>query len=138
MKNIFQPFLGTSDISFGMTRSDIRKALGNECTTFLRNEFADNTSDYYEKWGLFIEYNQNDTCNAIEITSQGNLFWKGENLLELGFSRLREKFDPQSRNFEEEEEIGVTYFDLGFGVTHTYNSNDLDSIIIFEKGYWED
>ena len=37
---------------------------------------------------------------------------------------------------EEEIEIGITYYDLGLGITKVYNNDKIETIIIFSKDYW--
>ncbi|MBL6445374.1 hypothetical protein JMN32_03590 [Fulvivirga sp. 29W222] len=132
--NEFIPFKGTKKISFGMTRHEIRELLDSKYITFLRNEFAENTSDYYEEKGFFIEYNSEDICDAIEFVG-GSLIYEGKDLLTLKFEDLNMMFGTLSKKKEIEDDIGVTFYDLGFGATRS-GDGSLESLIIFSETYW--
>lgn len=134
-KNVFLPFEGIEGISFGMSRDEIRAAINEEYTVFRRNQFSVNSLDYYSDRGLFILYDENNRCNAIEFANTANLFFEGKDLFAFNYSELRNHFDGLSLQKEEEEEIGITYHDLGFGVNQVFGVDQIESIIIFQKGY---
>ena len=48
MNHDFTPFLGTNRVAFGAFREEIRGLFDHEYKTFLRNQFADNTTDFFE------------------------------------------------------------------------------------------
>ncbi|PCH74747.1 MAG: hypothetical protein COB98_09905 [Flavobacteriaceae bacterium] len=136
-KNIFIPFRGISaSIFFGDTREDIRKTLGRDFIEVKRNEFAVNSSDYYEIFGFFVEFSSDNLCEAIEFTDLGSLFYNSEDLIKIDYSILRNNFDKHSLNIEEEIGIGVTYHDLGFSVTKKKDKDNIETILIFSKTYW--
>jgi len=137
MKNVYEPFGGTNMISFGESRDQIREKLCNH--SFLeikRNEFAENTVDYYENIGCFIEYSSDNICEAIEFIEGAYLIIQGEKIFQKSYSGLRQKYDAKSKLLEEEEGIGVTYHDLGFGITKKLDTDGIETVIIFSKGYW--
>lgn len=136
MKNEFTAFKGVNEVLFGTSRVHVHEILGSNFTEVTRNQFAANSSDYYEYLGFFIEYNATDLCEAIEFIESSNLYFKDENLLSMSYSELRSKYDNLSSNIEEEEEVGVTYQVLGFGFNKVFGSNDIESIIVFSKEYW--
>lgn len=137
MKNVYKPFSGTNLISFGERRNRIREKLCSyRFLEIKRNEFAESTSDYYEDISFFIEYSSDDICEAIEFTEGANLIIKGEEVFQMSYSALRQKYDMKSKSIEEEEEIGVTYHDLGFGITKKSDADSLETAIIFSKDYW--
>ena len=136
MENTFKPFKGINTISFNDERQKIREKINLEYKEIKRNEFAENTSDYYEQLGFFVGYSNENLCDAIEFTNESNLYYNGENLLSLTYSSLRNTYDKNSSNKEEEEEVGVTYYDLGFGLTKEFETDKIESIIIFSENYW--
>lgn len=136
MKNTYKPLKGISDLSFGMTREEVRQSLNDKYTVIKRNEFAENTSDYYEERGFFVEYDENDICVGIEFTDSGNIHLDEVDLFTINFSELVNKYNKLSSNIEVEDEIGVTYHDLGFSATRKYDSDEIESILIFSKDYW--
>ena len=56
--------------------------------------------------------------------------------MSLSYSELRNKYDKISLKIEEEEQVGVTYHDLGFGFTKEFGSAKIESLIVFSKEYW--
>ena len=136
MKNVLSPFVGVDNISFGSERNKLREIIESDYKIIKRNEYAENTSDYYEELGFFVEYSKDNICEAIEYTNTSNLFYDGQNLFALKFSALQNKYDSLSSNIELEDEIGVTYHDLGFGVSCEFGTDNIESIIVFSSSYW--
>ena len=132
-KNILRPFVGVNDIFFGSKRNVLREKIEGNYKEIKRNEFAENTTDFYEKLGFFIEYSKDNICEAMEFTSESNLFHNGQDLFLLEFPSLERKYNEQSLNIEVEDEIGVTYYDLGFGVACEYGTDKIESIIVFSR-----
>ncbi|MFT4760038.1 MAG: hypothetical protein ACI9XO_003206 [Paraglaciecola sp.] len=133
--NKFYPFKGIQNIWFGMKREQVKKVLNEEPRIFLRNKYAENTTDYYQKLSYFVMYDKNDVVEAIEFINKRNLLIDGEDLFNKSYSKLRDIYDDLSRK-KEEEGIGITYYDLGFGASHLVDSNRIETIIIFSKTYW--
>ena len=136
LKNNFNPFIGIDTISFGKKREDIRARLNSRFEVFVRNEFADNSLDYYKELEFFTLFDANNICVAIEFAGKSNLYYKGENLLEFSFSDLSRKFDSLSVSYEESKD-DVTYHDLGFGFNKTVDKDEVEGLIIFCKDYWD-
>ncbi len=137
MNNIIKPFKGVGDISFGTERSIIRKKICYNFKEIRRSEYAENTSDYFEENGVFIEYLKDNICEAIEFTRDSCLFYYDTELFSLTFSSIKKMFDKLSSNKEVEDEIGVTYFDLGIGIACEYGTDNIESIIVFSENYWQ-
>ena len=136
MKNILRPFEGVDNISFGTERYKLRKIIEGDYKVIKRNEYAENTSDYYEELGFFVEYSKENICEAIEYINTSSLFYNEQNLFVLKFSVLKNKYKSLSSNIELEDEIGVTYHDLGFGVSCEFGTDNIESIIVFSSNYW--
>jgi hypothetical protein len=135
-KNIFTPFIGLHDIRFGMNRITIREILGNNYKTFRRGA-VENTTDFYDEKGIFVEYDLLDNCNAIEFVNTTNLTYDFKNLFEYSYSTLVDIFTNKSLKADIEENKSVTYLDLGFGASKIDNSDKIEAIIIFSKDYWK-
>jgi hypothetical protein len=132
----FIPLKGTDKIRFGMKREEVREALDLDFRNFLRNELAENPTDYYPDLKLFVEYNQNDVCEAIEFTNEGKLIWEGANLCAFNYDKLVKKLDTLSERNETEDGIGKTYHDLGISVTESAESEYVEAVMIFSENYW--
>lgn len=50
---------------------------------------------------------------------------------------LHKKFGSISQNMEIEDEIGFTYYDLGFGFNVVFGTEDIQTLIIFPDDYWQ-
>lgn len=134
--NVFLPFEGIDNVRFGMDRLTVRKNINKPYKVFTRNEFASNTTDYFDDLGMFIEYDDNDLCEAIEFADSGSVFYGEMNLFDMGYRELRRHFDPSSSN-KEEDDAGVIYHDLGFGVSRSSDpDNAISTVILFSENYW--
>ena len=133
---VFMPFEGIEIISFKEKRETIRNLLNNTHKEYKENEFAENTSDYFQNLNIFIEYDSDDRCNAIVFEKEAKVYFEGYNLLETSYSKLRKKYDSKSVSKNEEEEIGITYYDLGFGFNKVFGKDEIQTLIIFSKDYW--
>lgn len=129
------PYTGTDQIKFGMTRKEIRQILNLDFSSFRRNEFAENTTDFFPSLELFVEYDKNDICEALEFTKEGNLIWKGIDLCKSHFSQLTAKLDLVSSDIEEEEST-KTYHDLGITISVGKEEDEIETVMVFSKNYW--
>lgn len=130
------PFKGIGKISFGMNRHECRLLLNSNFRTFKRNDFAKNTTDYFPDLNFFIEFDENDICQAIEFSSYNYLIYEGRNLFDFNFAELINYYNLFSQNNEIEEDESVTFFDLGFGASKAAENDNIESIIVFSDKYW--
>jgi hypothetical protein len=135
MYNLF-PFKGIEKVSFGMTRQNCRTVINSDFETFKRNDFAENSTDHFPGLNIFLQYDKNDICQAIEFASPNNLVYNGKNLFDLRFSELINFYSPVSKKHEIEGNISVTYYDLGFGASKTPGDDMIESVLIFSEKYW--
>lgn len=135
----FEPFLGLGELTFGASREHIRNVLGQyEFREFKRNEFAENYSDYYHSIGLFMEYNERNELEAIEVSedSNSNIQYEDKDLRTLTYIELKKMFDMSSKDKEEEGDIGVVYHDLGVSINRINRDDEHAIILLFSRGYW--
>lgn len=135
-RNIFTPFLGVDEIRFGMSREEIRKLSKSGFYCFRRNEYSINTTDFFQELGFFVEYDEDNNCEAIEFTNRSNLYENGNNLFDFTFSDLIKFCDQKSNKNLKENGIGATYYDLGLSFTKNIHSDRIESILIFSRSYW--
>ena len=136
MKNVFIPFKGLDNISFGMAREEVRAILNDQYKINLKNQFAENTEDYYHNLRLTTSYTKDDILDAIEFWKGSVLLYEGVNLMELKYIIFKKQFNEFSTN-KEEDRNGVTYYDLGFGAGKNLETGGIDSLVIFSKDYWD-
>lgn len=135
----FEPFVGLGELSFGTSREHVRQSLTPEAyREFKRNEFAENSSDYYMSLGLFMEFNGNNELDAIEVAEDSNsaILYENEDLKKLEFTELRKMLDERSNEKEEEGDIGVTYHDLGISINRINEEDESVIILFFSENYW--
>lgn len=130
----FTQFIGLGIIKFGLSRNAIRDILNEPFREFKRNEFAENTTDYYPSSMVFIEYDIDNNCNAIEIHKGADFIFNGTNIFSLSYKELLEVNKKTSANFEEDDS-GITFHDLGFGVS--IHDNEIETVVLFSKDYWK-
>lgn len=86
--------------------------------------------------GLFVEYNSNDFCEVFVFEKTATAHYHGINLMKQKSNYLHKKFGSISQNMEIEDEIGFTYYDLGFGFNVVFGTEDIQTLIIFPDDYW--
>ena len=59
------PLLGINGVLFGMTREEVRRALGTSFVEFKKNKYSQNTTDDYGV--AHIYYDAEDKCEAVEV-----------------------------------------------------------------------
>jgi len=135
-RNIYYPKEGIHDIKFGESRDEIRNSIRMEFTEFKRNDFAENTSDFYKDIGMFVEYSNENKCDAIDFSNSSSFIYDDIDLFKSDFKSIKKRFDQISNSSEEEGELNVTYYDLGLSITGSSNNDDIQSILIFSDDYW--
>jgi hypothetical protein len=134
-KNYYEPFNGIQKVKFGMLKNEINLNLGVPTRCFKRGN-SDFFTDFYNELGFLIEYNINLNVCAIEFPNYSNIYFHENNLFDYKFNELIDKFILISKDYKIIDNHGVTFFDLGIGVGNVYNSDSIESILIFSKDYW--
>ena len=132
----FLPFRGIGNVLFGTSRIDCRRIINSEFETFNRNEFSKSTTDYFLALDIFLEFDENDICQAIEVASPNFLALDGRNLFDFDFKELVDYYSPLSKKYEIEEGQGVTFYDLGFAASGTADGDGIVSVLVFSDKYW--
>jgi hypothetical protein len=130
------PFKGIGIITFGMTRQQCRSALNSTHRTFKRNEFAKNFTDYFTDLKLFLEFDEDDICQGIELHSYSHLVYEGKHLFDFDFFEFKTYYSAFSKRYEIEQDVSVTFFDLGFGASKGSDNDSLETVTIFPEKYW--
>lgn len=131
------PFIGVGEIKFGTPRAELRKQLKSNYKEFKRNEFSENTTDFYEKESFFVEYDKDNCCEAIELSvTDIDLIFANKNLFSFTYDTLVGYFTGISLNYSEDD-FGINFFDLGFGASKSMNNDKIETVIVFSKNYWD-
>lgn len=140
MKFKIFPYLGAGEIRFGMSYEEVRAILGEEFESFKRSPETVFPSDYYMKHGVFIYYTSAGKVEAIEFSSQANVTLEGNSLFDKSYAELESFFLLKDQEMEIEYD-DFTSYKLGVGAYAPNKNEDQDlaveSIIVFEKGYYD-
>lgn len=140
MDFVITPYKSFGNIPFGLHRNEVRMYLRDSYREFYRSHSDKVPTDFFEILGLFIYYDEDLLCEAIEVIQPANPILFSLRLLNLSYQEVEE----QILEWDKEVNItktGFTSFKLGFGA---YAPNKFDfpdeiseSVIIFKKGYYD-
>lgn len=74
------PHEGVDAIRFGMRRNEVERALRVKPKRGRRNQFELSDHDFFEPLGMFVYYDREDRCNAIEFTGAATVSYEGFDL----------------------------------------------------------
>ncbi len=132
---------GVDRCRFNMTRAEIEVAVGTKPHRGRRNQYELSDHDYYVDLGMFVYYDNNDQCCAIEFTADADVEVEGERLMKmpmrvvLAWAKARDpSLVPDAEGFESPA--------LGLSVYAPYAdkrpSEPPMSLLIFRPGYYEE
>jgi hypothetical protein len=136
-----RPYEGAGKLYFGMTSVEVRKVLGEPSNTFFKTSSDTLETERYEHDNLFIYYKEPSNIEAIEFYSPSQVIFDGIKLFELSYEALKTLLLKLDSELEIEVD-GLTSYKLGIGAYAPNADEDgslaVESIIIFEKGYYEE
>jgi hypothetical protein len=140
MDFVIIPHKSFGNIPFGLHRNEIRELLKEPNIEFYRNQFSKTPTDFFENLGLFIAYDEDFLCEAIEIVKPANPILFTIELLNLPYASVEE----QVAEWDDGLEImytGFTSYKFGIGA-YAPNREDSpnevsESVIVFKKGYYD-
>jgi hypothetical protein len=126
------PHIGAGAFRFGMSRTAIRTQVVETPQQFLRGGVED--TDYYPSLGLFVLYNDAETCEALEFTRPARVLLGEISLLPLSKKKALALFaaDPAL----EQDKAGYTCYQQGIGAYYEV-SQRAESVITFPPGYYD-
>lgn len=115
-----------------MSRTAIRTQVAEMPQQFLRGGVED--TDYYPSLGLFVLYNDADTCEALAFTRSARVLLGEISLLPLSKKQALALFaaDPAL----EQDKTGYTCYQQGIGAYYEV-SQRAESVIAFPPGYYD-
>ncbi|WAF68959.1 hypothetical protein NRK98_02605 [Aeromonas dhakensis] len=137
---LINPFVGAGNIKFGMTPDQVRLLLGGGFDSFKRTESSAFPCDYFEDLGVFFYYNSSGVLEAIEFTEPAAPEFEKKDLLKISLKDLIKLLSDKDKGLEIESD-SLTSHALGIGAYAPDADEDpslpAESIIIFEKGYYD-
>ncbi|MDO7887862.1 hypothetical protein [Hymenobacter cheonanensis] len=129
---------GAGQIVFGAAQESIRKLFDEKPNEFERG--GTELTDYFQAAGVFVIYDENRKCAAVEFTSPALVSWRGEQLFPVPLGEVLDFVREQDDELEEDES-GFTSHKNGFGC-YTEDIELLEepaeTIICFRAGYYDE
>lgn len=134
------PHESLGNISLGLHKDEIRKLLKEPYLEFYRNHLSKTPTDFFETLGLFICYDENLICEAIEMVRPANPILFTVKLLTLPYESIEEQIAEWDDKLEKTY-TGFTSYKFGVGA-YAPNRDDspnetIESVIVFKKGYYD-
>ncbi|SEN22486.1 hypothetical protein SAMN05192574_102828 [Mucilaginibacter gossypiicola] len=134
------PYESLGNIPLGLHRDEIRNLLKETPHEFYRNFLSKTPTDFFKTLGLFIGYDENLLCEAIEMILPANPILFTIELLILPYESIEDQIAKWDDKLEKTN-TGFTSYKFGVGV-YAPNKDDspneiTESVIIFKKGYYD-
>lgn len=131
MKWNYTPLKSIGDISFGMSRADVRKKLNLEYKEFKKSELSDNTQDDFINFHIF--YNKDNLVEAVEIFKNDiEITFNEEIIFPATINKIKEVFTSL------EKEDDFHYLDKKNSIGIEIDDNEcLTSMLFGKDGYYE-
>lgn len=131
--------IGVGPIRFGQTREVVRQFFKEKPTEFFKGNDPVKT-DYFEQEGVFVFYDANDTCEAVEFCKPAIVEWQKKQLLPLPLGELLEYMRNQDESLDEADTVsGFLSYKNGIG-GYTEDVEELEepaeTIICFRPGIY--
>lgn len=139
MKLEINPHIGVGPITFGMTDEQVRATLKCEYREFKRTPISKTVTDSFQSLGMFICYDIERKCNAIEMARPAQPYYGNCAPLSGSFTQASELI----KILDSEvvcDSSGLTSFTLGIGLNAPgcckNSSSPVESVIVFQRGYY--
>ncbi len=127
---------GVGPIRFGMSRDDVRTALGADFESFKRSPSSIQPCDHFLQHECFVYYDANDEVEAVEFTKPATPMLDGLDLLSIDFTSLVQRIRQDDPDLSVEND-GFTSLRLGIGGwAPGADDEPPESIIVFTRGYY--
>jgi len=132
--------VGVGPIRFGMTRAEVREALGVPVEEFSKSSSSTATTDSFDTLGVHVYYRASGQCQAVEIASPAVPEYRGRPLLGGPFGETLRWLQSIGCN-PTLDDVGLNVTAAGFGLYCPGHSEDdsqlIESVFVFEPGYYD-
>lgn len=140
MRFIIEPYVGVGPIRFGMSVQEIRDILAVEVRSVKKTPKSGMPTDFFHSIGLSVHYKQPGRCKAVELVTPAVPTFRGQGLLGRPFNALRDWIETIDDSIEIHD-TGLTSYLFGIGLyvpsARKSPSAPVDSVIVFEEGYYD-
>ncbi len=123
----FKPTKSVGNISFGMSRDDVHKVIGNDFKEFKKSRFSKNSTDDYGKFHVF--YTQDNYVEAVEFFEEIEIYMDENKLFPADIPIIEDIIGTM------EEESG-SYIQKRKSVGVYAPDGKVESILLGAKGYF--
>lgn len=141
MEWAIKPLESVGPVDFGMSRADVRRAVGTKFREFVKSpNRPSTTTDAFEEVLVHVYYGaKSETCELVEFgAGTARPVFHGKHLFSESFAELRDwlrSLDPAMT----EDEGGLESLVFGIGLYAPYADEDPDrppdGVSVFMKGY---
>ncbi len=118
-----KPHSGAGPIRFGMTRDDVRAAVGAEVREFRRGQQKDGPDDLFPTLGFFAYYGASGTCDAVEFSRLAFPTLHSQGFFDRPYTAVRRWLRTLDPTLEETSD-GLRSYQLGIALSAP-GANDL-------------
>jgi len=135
MKLRIEPYKRVGSIEFGMTAEKVRSLFPEKPETFKKFSDLELTTDAFDQAGVYVYYNANNVCDAVEMFPEAVPIFKGKSLLTIPWLELMKWFQELEPDVVIGES-GLTSFRFGISL-YVPNVDELpeappESLIVFD------
>ncbi len=134
------PYVGTGDLRLGMRRDVIRKVVGEVFDVFRRGPEDATDSDAFDGAGIYVYYDSNDECEAIEFAEPAKPTLFGEQLIGRPLSQVLAYLKKHDASVLIDDS-GATAYTIGLGVyapaAAKRSDCPVESVIAFRRNYYD-
>lgn len=123
-------------IRFGMSRTDVKKMMGNKPKEFTKNTFSKAKTDDFGAYHAY--YDESEMLEAVEFFDECQLVLDGIDLMQLTYKNLLDLMREKDENLQVGD-LDFTSFEYGI-CSSAENAEELSpvtSILVFKPGYFD-
>lgn len=140
MKFEIKSFMSAGPVQFGMSREQVRTAIGGKYDTFKRTGNDDTDTDDFSKLGVQVEYDADGNCIAVIMSAPSDPVFRERRVLHGSYAETKKWLLSLDEDSEVEED-GTTSYELGIGIYADIKPGDkkapTEAVIAFSKGYYD-
>ena len=132
--------VSVGNIHFNESREQINSLFDVKPRIFVRTPNDTNSSDYYVELGIFVYYDENNKCDAVEMIAPAKVSYKNYSLFNKSYKEILSTISTFSSDIEEDNE-GFISKSEGIGVYAPSKNEEEnaspETIIFFREGYYD-
>ncbi|HYO62032.1 MAG TPA: hypothetical protein VER08_00090 [Pyrinomonadaceae bacterium] len=133
-------YTGVGPVKFGMTREEVRLAVGPPVRPFMKTPDDELPTDAFDDLGVHVYYKKPGVCEAVEMGSPAEPTFRGQVLIGRPYSELRRWFESLDESVETDD-TGLLSYKYGVGLyapaAEEEPDEPVEGVIVFERGYYE-